>query len=98
VLALAIPLNLMLIVWMAVGRGFFGIITAWAFYLMVVAVGSSGPLLGFPVLSAGRALSAAGNAVTDRLDVVAVGVPDEGAEVAGVIFRPKPRSVQRLGA
>lgn len=39
VLALAIPLNLMLIVWMTVGRGFFGIITAWAFYLMVVAVG-----------------------------------------------------------
>ena len=37
--ALAIPLNLMLIVWMAIGRGFFGIITAWAFYFMIVIAG-----------------------------------------------------------
>jgi hypothetical protein len=36
VLALAIPLNLMLIVWMAIGRSLFGIMTAWMAYLMVL--------------------------------------------------------------
>jgi hypothetical protein len=36
--------------------------------------------------------------VADGLDVVAVGIPHEGAKVAGVIFRPKPRCVQLLGA
>ena len=38
-LALAIPLNLILIVWMAIGRSFFGILTGWVFYMMIVAVG-----------------------------------------------------------
>jgi hypothetical protein len=42
VLALAIPLNLILIVWMAIGRGVFGIMTGWSFYIMVVA---GGPVL-----------------------------------------------------
>jgi hypothetical protein len=31
--------------------------------------------------------------VKDRLDIVAIGVAYERAEVAGVILRPKPRSV-----
>jgi hypothetical protein len=39
VLALAVPFNLILIVWMAIGRGFFGIITAWASYFMVLMAG-----------------------------------------------------------
>src|SRR5688500_17312337 len=36
--------------------------------------------------------------VADRLDVVAVGVADEGAEVGRVVLGPQPRLVQRLGA
>ena len=32
-----------------------------------------------------------------RLDVVAVGIADEGAEVGGVVLRPLPGSVQHLG-
>lgn len=32
-----------------------------------------------------------------RLDVVAVRITHERTEVAGVIFRPEPRRVQRLG-
>jgi hypothetical protein len=39
VLALAIPLNLALIVWMAFGRSIFGIMTAWMAYLMVLWAG-----------------------------------------------------------
>ena len=34
----------------------------------------------------------------DGFDVVAVGVAHERAEVAGVVLRPQPRRVQRLGA
>src|ERR1700743_836500 len=37
-------------------------------------------------------------AVADGLGVVAVGSTHERTEVAGVIFRPQPRLVQRLGA
>jgi hypothetical protein len=37
VLVLAIPLNLMLVAWMAIGRALFGIITAWMSYFMVIA-------------------------------------------------------------
>ena len=37
-------------------------------------------------------------AVTDGLDVVAVGVAHEAAEVALVVLRPQPGLVQRLGA
>src|SRR5690349_2623970 len=36
--------------------------------------------------------------VTDRLDVVAIGVADERPVVGGVVFRPQPRLVQDLGA
>jgi hypothetical protein len=49
VLVLAVPLNLILIAWMAIGRGFFGILTAWASYFMVVMVGPA--LLVFLTLS-----------------------------------------------
>ncbi len=43
-------------------------------------------LLGFSYWGCG--------AVEDSLDVVAVRVTDERAEVAGVILRPEPRRVQ----
>ena len=36
--------------------------------------------------------------VADRFDVVAVGVADEGAEVARVVLGELPRFVQDLGA
>ena len=36
--------------------------------------------------------------VADRLDVVALGVADEGAVVGRVVLRPQPRLVERLGA
>ena len=39
-----------------------------------------------------------GCGVADGLDVVAVGVADEGAVVVGVVLRPQPGLVQRLGA
>ena len=35
--------------------------------------------------------------MVDGLDVVAVGVADEGAEVAGVVLGPYPWRVQHLG-
>jgi hypothetical protein len=48
-LALAIPLNLALIAWIAIGRGLFGILTAWAAYIVVLWAGPA--LLVFLTLS-----------------------------------------------
>src|ERR1700740_675873 len=42
-------------------------------------------------------LRAGGRAVTDRFDAGADGVAHERTEVTGVIFRPQPRGMQRLG-
>jgi hypothetical protein len=49
VLVLAIPLNLMLIAWIAIGRGLFGILTGWAAYIVVLWAGPA--LLVFLTLS-----------------------------------------------
>ncbi|MGA8545753.1 MAG: hypothetical protein WB785_10920 [Mycobacterium sp.] len=74
VLALAIPLNLMLIVWMAIGRSLFGIMTAWMAYLMVLwaapgAAGIADVVDGSDVLSA-----AASRAVEHRAGMASGGV------------------------
>ena len=36
--------------------------------------------------------------MADRLDVVPIGVPDEGGVVGGVVLGPEPRLVEDLGA
>ena len=59
------------------------------------AVDDRGRIAG---LAPGRVSSVAGGGgVADRFDVVAVGVADEGTEVALVVLGPQPRRVQRLG-